>query len=981
MIPWVRAKATITTGHYKTLSSYAAMRDMKERDYHTPLVTILDSEVAYSHHHVHLQRHAGTLAVAENVSFGRYNTWTESYMMSTPWKPPEECDHITDDGEPYDPWIVSAGNVAISIRTHHSVVTWPLVNLVMAFDGVWKLLVARLIEEAHGFLGSWKELFLSFRGGEQHPTQPAVPAPAEGGLGMGGEAPQETTENLEADGPGPILQEEPTGSEHAPPPLETITPAGEEAPVPTEPDQPCVRTYPFGTPLPDDSLVEVNMLVPGVGNIIRFRPGVSPPDLSQAPPPPPPPPGLPPPPVTPSPPPFSRRAKRTNRMQKYWEFVDENNNMLPQLTSVCCPQPVLERLLKGPLDQVGEHIRRALLDGQDCTALVPPKGMTATAVADRTAIACGPVLTTPLVHNTADRCHANTAAEVRFLPEVNPKTGKPYKFDKSTSTAARYMTFWNKVETSVFTRQRIHESYNALYGSKDFHEIHMSKFSPEDIKRAQELIETAMPQKFNTRKANAKKELVEKDAKAARFVVDNGIELLALCQVFVKVYQDLIYGKERGVFHEMSIKEQAREEALDKFGSTFSNPTGPEGPRCGWEIDQTGMEKHERMDKKGDGALGPVYKILQKICTTLKDKMNGRFGAFYDAKIQWDKENGMRIKLTMKGEHLAKPRTIMVKFSDMYMDSGWGNTSGGNYGNEVAATMSSTTLNPEHLLAWDKAEKCFRLQNGTFDWKFKSIPLEHPPDENGTVVVKSKDIHMRGKYEGDDGGGQTDALFALENNRDAVVQNMADIGFCAKLKTVITGRVEIIGAHFVFKDGATDRAYPWVPALQRCIGKIGAQVGTNITPASTVARFLSIGCAFAGRLPPVADCFFNSAKRDIARFGSQILEQQVRVQEYDDVNRWADLEPGLHTLCKVFNATITKACRPGPCSATQVRLANNSVAENVNATVIKPEEWANMGLLAEQLLEPPAMITDANGTTRALWDHQAAFALLPEALA
>jgi hypothetical protein len=314
-----------------------------------------------------------------------------------------------------------------------------------------------------------------------------------------------------------------------------------------------------------------------------------------------------------------------------------------------------------------------------------------------------------------------------------------------------------------------------------------------------------------------------KEKKPARLVVDNTLQLLALNIISTSIFQHILFDEHDGIFYGMSIKHRAREEVLDNFGKWMQDPWGDKArvakglaPRvmetCSWEIDQTGMELHERCSRQGEGLLGYTYNALLRINSHVSHKMNGQFCGLHEAKIVHDVKTGMRIRFRIKGEALPKESWFTAKFPDMYLDSGWALTSGVNFINELSGVFASITENPQHLFAINPDTGKFRLQDGTFDWRFTSVPLYQ---SLAATEPSSFPIYLRGLFEGDDGGGAASRCLHDPRNggpHGLIVRQQEDLGYSAKFKTIVDGRIEIIGAHFPVRH---DTSAPMCPGSQR----------------------------------------------------------------------------------------------------------------------------------------------------------------------
>ena len=75
---------------------------------------------------------------------------------------------------------------------------------------------------------------------------------------------------------------------------------------------------------------------------------------------------------------------------------------------------------------------------------------------------------------------------------------------------------------------------------------------------------------------------------------------------------------------------------------------------------------------------------------------------------------------------------------------------------------------------------------------------------------------------------------------------MTDLGFDAKFKIILNGRLEFVGLHASVKDGAIEKGTPIVPAVKRALGKLGVNAqpgGRDLARLASVdaMQFLSIG--------------------------------------------------------------------------------------------------------------------------------------------
>ena len=402
----------------------------------------------------------------------------------------------------------------------------------------------------------------------------------------------------------------------------------------------------------------------------------------------------------------------------------------------------------------------------------------------------------------------------------------------------------------------------------------------------------------------------------------------------------------------MSIKHRPRGKVLDEFGKMMKNPWGKlDGDTCAWEIDQTGMELHERCNKHGEGLLGYTYNALMRINQRVSHKLNAEFVGLHTAKIVLDVKTGMRVRFRMKGFEFAKDKWFTAKFPDMYLDSGWALTSGVNFINELSGVFSSITENPEHLFAINPKNQKFRLQDGTFDWQFKSIPLYQTLT---STALSSFAIKLRGLFEGDDGGGAGSRCLADPRNggeQGLIIREQEDLGYSAKLKTIVHGRVEIIGAHFPVRDGLICDDVPWIPDVKRYTSKLGTQTNVRITPNSQAARFLSLAAMFAGRNEPFQRAFEQSAQRVIEKYGKEqsFWTAPIKTDGHQEIDRAF----GVGTHCTYTMADVQAhydrcANIVHQSSEVQIKMLNMSIASDVDANVVTRSDFAKLGIFAEE---------------------------------
>lgn len=699
-----------------------------------------------------------------------------------------------------------------------------------------------------------------------------------------------------------------------------------------------------------------------------------------------------------------------NKMRQLWQFIYDNGSRYPQATMWKCAYVRCRQLFgldkcKGRLClsanpqrnlvfDATDHFRLANIMGflrcgmptrqLDCAYMTPPPGCEMVPVAADTAKVVGPVTQPITVHNASDKVSVMAALEHRsevkesvFVDDNG--TSPKLEFNKSSSAARRLDKFWRRFYKVVLTNKAIDNAYQKLFADKDFREIAMSKFSPDEIERVKHELEiTTKAEELENRKANGKNEIVLKVMKAARLVVDNGLKLVALNIITCKIFQHCIFDPEDGIFYDMSIKGRDRTTVLDEFGKMMGKPFESDEPLCAWEIDQTGMELHERCNDKGEGILGYTYDALMRIDQRVSHKLNGQFSQLHEAKTQYDVRTGMRLRFRVKDPDVPVGMWFTAKFPDMYLDSGWLLTSGVNFMNELSAVLSTFTSNPEHIMAINGKTGKFRVKEKSFQWEFKSIPMYQTLDAKEVSVFP---IKLRGMIEGDDGSGAASRCIADPRNggkSGLIVRELEDLGYSGKLETMVDGRLEMIGAHFPVSDGKVTKEVPWCPAVSRYISKLGTHTHNHITPATQAARFLSLASMFAGRIGPLQRGFEASAERVIEMHTSRLSNtkqdakafwnETIRTDGYDVIDRaFGDGDHTKYTLREIESHYKRMAHVVPPRAETQIRMLNMSIAKDPRANAVTRDDFSKLGLFAEEC-------GYFNG------DHEAAYAFIPASL-
>lgn len=652
------------------------------------------------------------------------------------------------------------------------------------------------------------------------------------------------------------------------------------------------------------------------------------------------------------------------RMRQLWSWVEDHQGRLPQQTIVGGHMPRAEELM-GKKDDPATAARTrevfhpksntyiGALDAERCAAIVGVDKLDTAVVAKPNAIKIGPILGVPQVHSHGDALTKVAGAEKRTNPNK--------QYQPQSSTAQRLRRFWHLLDKNHFTTSNMKRAYTELFGEHSLEEILRKKFSEQQIKEAIDSMEISdsSGKDISKRKANVKSEVIPKPGKAPRLVIDNGIELLALNVVAGHLFEYLIMNKgvevasvevdgkpnqrrrikPRGFLHANNIKGEAREHVLDRLLKEYAQATKEE--TCCFEVDQTGMEIHERYNKHTGGLLHGPYKILQKIHEFLMRRHESRLSHLHHAKIYFDAEHGMRYKFVLGGKN---GYNLTAKFPDLPMDSGWLLTSVINAINEFAATFCCFCSNPDELFTKCKNPQGFfelHIMKGDHHWTFTSVPLKQA---DGTY--KCIKIIWKMKVEGDDGAGLTARILAQFDNYQIIEANYAELGLDSKLKLIVNGRLEFIGAHMLVKDGKTDVSFPWSPAISRSMLKLGTLASNEITEQAMIARSLSLAYMFAGRVNALCMVFLYQAEARIEALKKRgIKDLTSKVQAYSNEQYAFDVETGtVLSLTDLLNRTIMK-CQVA-CPKVEVQCRMLTISYECDFNPFKAKDLANLQYVA-----------------------------------
>lgn len=612
----------------------------------------------------------------------------------------------------------------------------------------------------------------------------------------------------------------------------------------------------------------------------------------------------------------------------------------------------------------------------------------------------GPIVDNSRVHDTTDPYSVITSVENRteptLLPQQPPAPAKPvyHAYNPSSDTAKRFAKYydgWFK----YFNRSTTLWHFNEFVASVGkFEDAKFSSFKDPAIKAAFDAIELAMPtaDQVEPCKANGKNEAVLKD-KSQRLTYDHGINIVCTVLAAAHTLENGVYGP-TGLMYDASIKCRDRATVLDQFVEEHSKPAHVRGvPQkcCGLEIDQTGMELHERCDKQFIGSHGMFMRLLNQVLEHIRDKIDNPFFKACKLKIVKQKD-GMYVHISIKKDYWyqgtnLKNGTAKLRIPDSCLTSGDLYTSLENFINETGALYAATTLNPEAFFAKDKTghyfmnfhASCGKSSNlftsqlllegdqlktvvndplvaevagrtvkhrkaGKFNWIFNSIPLYNTEEKE--EEPESIEMYQQSRQEGDDGGGRTHHLFSLKVNQDQVISNLRDLGFNGKLVTTMKGRLELVGAHFVFGNSVIDVNEPWIPAFSKNLAKLGVHATGNPRPADSWSRANALAINNGHRIPQLRRAF-----RSVSELLSKGIKDDdlVNVKLYSEINRYLGIK-GVFRVAEL-QAKFGEMADPGmdlP-MAKVVALVSNSVQRQITS-----HDLVMLDMLADKISQDAA---------------------------
>lgn len=515
--------------------------------------------------------------------------------------------------------------------------------------------------------------------------------------------------------------------------------------------------------------------------------------------------------------PEGREEQSGSPPQTLEEAIEANDGNYPQLEAKNFPQ-TNAMCLGAP------HVHDVALD--DCADAPPgpsgPLACTVTAHYDSTCRAMGP----QLVKSTVWKRRSRTNRQLG----LNERSRAKESYKESSKAAQRLQKFYRRLTSEVFTKARILEAASHLPTNPSM--LICKKISLALAEAYEDVIsvEDSVEVREFLRKATVKFEVVAKPGKAPRLVIDEGFSRQLVNAMTCHIYEAIIFH----VLYCISIKFRPKDEVADTIVGEFAVPG-----QVGIEVDQTGMELHERWDpKEKKGVMQGVITILRKIVDTLADGPD-LFNGLLKLNLT---DNNLAIVLSFSGEGYEAGYT--VKFTDYYMTSGWLLTSAANFTNELGATLTAFTEDPWHLFAKDKQGR-LRVESGTFDWMFRPLGA----DEKTRAL-------FRPFVEGDDVLTRADAVY-LGLAEEALAQ-YKDMGYSTKLKALRSGRLEFCGLHFAIKDGVSTGQ--WVPDIKRGFTKLSVFATTaQDFDMAAFTRYLSLSWMMRKACTPLAVMYFNVA--------------------------------------------------------------------------------------------------------------------------
>lgn len=591
------------------------------------------------------------------------------------------------------------------------------------------------------------------------------------------------------------------------------------------------------------------------------------------------------------------------------------------------PQSLLvsgERGASPLLDGVDELHDEVAMRSVDNPAADPPVDATVTATFGPHAQRIGPILGNPTVWNNKAWQNRVCCVLYRSIPKA--------KYDRESAAADRLSKLMLLFQQKVFTKAAIVQAHaHVMEHYPDLRARTSEKFSQAEIDAAERRLELTPTYDGTTgqpRTGQVKLEMVAKSGKAARAVIDEGLDLLITNAIVSRILETLVFDKDLGIFYRLSIKHRPRKEVLDLLQEEWAATNARRKGLVAAEVDQTAMELHERYDPVSGGILGPIYSILGTIAQHSDGLPGTELARHMISNISRDAKMGMVVKYRLKEDGGNSFKSLC--YEDCFMTSGWRLTSCVNFINELFATMVAFVDDPEKLLVMPRTPKeggkRFVIQEEDFNFVFKRQLVS-----DGPLVP----VYFRPWVEGDDVLAITsESLVPLQ---DEIESRYTSMGYVSKVKLVKTGRAEFIGAHFLLQNGVLDST--WIPALARYLCKIGVMASSNLTRESIVARCCSIACMFGGKLPSVANMFYNLGQSHLT--GAD-LDLVIRPKAYSEEER--SFGESSMTLREVLRVTKQALLVPHLDMGEQLRLVCGSLESDVSM-----EELSHFYLLEDRI--------------------------------
>lgn len=534
-------------------------------------------------------------------------------------------------------------------------------------------------------------------------------------------------------------------------------------------------------------------------------------------------------------------GRRYAVLSRLWSWTDWHSGLYPQLVHITPQRPDSEDLAPvasfSTMSTTTPASTFHATTAEPNIGLTPPPGEEVGLLADPTCVRIGPVLQAVSVWARSPWSNRWNCIRHRTMPKE--------RYRKDSETARRLGRFMRAFNDKVFSRERVERAYARLEaeaGDRGLYAFVTDKFSEEQVRQAAESLEVG--ERPPPRKGTVKLEVVAKQGKAARAVVDEGLHALVINAVLSHIFEDLLFGELDGIFHSWSIKHRDRLAVLREIKDRWNVGA----VKCAaLEVDQTAMELHERVNYLDEGVLSSAYAALGKIAGVVHGKLLAIFTNHAVSRMFYDKDGGISVYYEMDDKPQTRRRA--VRYNGAYMTSGWRLTSAVNFINELSATLACMVANPEVVLKQKKETRRFFVQDPDNVPRFESLD------------VPGSGFPLRLWVEGDDVVGSVDRRFM--EFQPAIEARYAELGYKAKLKFVTDGRAEFVGAHLPLKEGKP--AGDWCPDVARYLSKLGVMAGQNITAETMSARCISLAAMFRGSLPRLGQIFLRLGEHHMRR--------------------------------------------------------------------------------------------------------------------